>query len=89
MAFDKKDDGFLLRFLRCKKFDVDKALDMYVGYHQTRSHYPKVFQDFTVETVAPLLQSGVVSIMDGKSREGETVCRLSNQFCLMFTLLMA
>lgn len=36
------DDAFLLRFLRARKFDYDRALQLLVNYHTCRRTWPEV-----------------------------------------------
>lgn len=65
VVFNNKDDSFLLRFLRARKFDVDRALQLYINYHSNRRDYPKIFNEFTPQSVKDVLESGLFSVMDG------------------------
>ncbi|EDS28629.1 conserved hypothetical protein [Culex quinquefasciatus] len=40
----RRDDSFLLRFLRAKKFDVDKAFKMIQKYYKMKDEYPEIFK---------------------------------------------
>ncbi|XP_077989776.1 alpha-tocopherol transfer protein-like [Glandiceps talaboti] len=41
----RSDEAFLLRFLRARKFDVDRAFKNLVRYYEIRTSYPAVFDD--------------------------------------------
>ncbi|XP_070568208.1 alpha-tocopherol transfer protein-like [Ptychodera flava] len=49
------DEAFLLRFLRARKFDVDRAFKNLVRYYEVRKEYPAVFDDLTVSSVRHVL----------------------------------
>ena len=36
VVFERKDDKFLLRFLRARKFSLDRALQLYINYYKYR-----------------------------------------------------
>lgn len=40
----RQDDAFLLRFLRAKKFDVDKSFKMIQKYYTMKEHSPELFR---------------------------------------------
>nr|CAH8863044.1 unnamed protein product [Trichobilharzia regenti] len=54
------DDGFLLRFLRAKKFNRDNALRLYINYYILRLRYPDVFNNLTPSLVEHVFRGGVV-----------------------------
>jgi len=73
------DDGFLLRFLRVSKFDLDKAVDRLEKYFELQKEWPELYGDFTYKSVQHLLETGVSELMPEKDENGLTtiVFRLS------------
>ena len=65
----RRDDAFLLRFLRARKFDIDRAIQLYTNYFQFRKNHPEIFAEFNLEKVVPYLQTGTFSI-GNRSRDG-------------------
>lgn len=43
----RTDDEFLLRFLRARKFDQERAFKMLKNYYSTKKKYPEVFTNFS------------------------------------------
>lgn len=82
VVFERKDDAFLLRFLRARKFDQTRALDLYCNYYRSRRDYPLIFEEFTHQSVADLLQSGLVNILDNASARDCTKV-ISTYVCLL------
>lgn len=68
-----EDDKFLLAFLRARKFDVDKALQLFVNYHQFRHKHAKVLSTLSVASVEHVLKSGVLSVPDTRFYNGSKV----------------
>ncbi|XP_006818650.1 alpha-tocopherol transfer protein-like [Saccoglossus kowalevskii] len=69
----RSDDEFLLRFLRNKKFNVDKAFKMMVHHYKARRDYPKIFNNFKPSSVKYVFDANQQMICPGKDREGRTV----------------
>jgi len=61
LTFSRKDDKFLLRYLRAKKFDTDRALQLYVNYHRYRKKYEHVLGEITPKAAEHILKTGLVS----------------------------
>lgn len=57
------DDAFLLRFLRARKFDYDRALQLLLNYHAGRKAWPEVFQDLKPSTVKHVLDLGFLTVL--------------------------
>lgn len=57
------DDPFLLRFLRARKFDYDRALQLLVNYYSCRKNWPEVFSDLKPSAIKPVLDSGFVNVL--------------------------
>lgn len=77
------DDSFLLRFLRARKFDYDRALQLLLNYHAAHKAWPEVFQDLKPSTVQHVLDQGFLTVLprpdpNGRFilclRPGGTVC---------------
>ncbi|XP_068120452.1 alpha-tocopherol transfer protein-like [Hyperolius riggenbachi] len=67
------DDSFLLRFLRARKFDYDRALQLLVNYYSCRKGWPEVFTDLRPSAVRPVLDSGFISVLPHTDREGRRI----------------
>eukprot|EP00118_Oscarella_pearsei_P015147 m.134534 g.134534 ORF g.134534 m.134534 type:complete len:289 (+) comp38143_c0_seq1:11-877(+) len=72
----RRDDAFLLRFLRAKKFDVDRAFQQYKNFYQYRQN-PSIFAEYSLEKVRPLLERGMITI-GNRSREGAQVISMNS-----------
>ncbi|XP_006839333.1 PREDICTED: alpha-tocopherol transfer protein-like isoform X2 [Chrysochloris asiatica] len=57
------DDAFLLRFLRARKFDYDRALQLLVNYHSCRRSWPEVFTDLKPSALKDALASGFLTVL--------------------------
>ena len=66
----RRDDAFLVRFLRARKFDVDRAFTQYKSYFEYRKNHPEIFKEMTLEKVAPFLRSGTFTI-GNRTTEGK------------------
>ncbi|KAG8513286.1 Alpha-tocopherol transfer protein-like [Galemys pyrenaicus] len=57
------DDAFLLRFLRARKFDYDRALRLLLNYHGCRRAWPEVFDDLRPSALKGVLESGFLAVL--------------------------
>ncbi|XP_076786308.1 alpha-tocopherol transfer protein-like isoform X2 [Arvicanthis niloticus] len=57
------DDAFLLRFLRARKFDYDRALQLLVNYHGCRRSWPEVFSNLRPSALKDVLNSGFLTVL--------------------------
>ena len=74
LSFPRKDDKFLLRFLRARKFDQDRALQLFINYHKYRQKkYAHFFEDYSPQSVEHVLKSGLVGLLDSRARDGSKV----------------
>lgn len=71
--FSRGDDAFLLCFLRARKFDVERSLELYVNYHSHRRRHVSIMRDYHPCSVERVLRAGVISVLDQRSRDG---CRV-------------
>ena len=62
LTFPRKDDTFPLHYLRAKKFDTDRALQLYVNYHRYRKKYKG---EISPKAAEPILKTGLVSVLPG------------------------
>ena len=79
LKFTRKDGKFLLRFLRTKKFNVDRSLQLYVNYHKYRYKHSELLGgadgDVSLhhESVEHVLDCGLVTVLDARTVRGEKV----------------
>lgn len=67
------DDSFLLRFLRARKFDYDRALQLLLNYHAGRKAWPEVFQDLKPSTVKHVLDLGFLTVLPQPDPKGRYI----------------
>ena len=68
-----EDDGFLLRFLRARKFDLDRAEQLFINYHVIRHKHSGVIGEITPKSAERVLNSGMVTVLPHRTKEG---CRV-------------
>jgi len=85
LTFSRKDDKFLLRYLRAKKFDTDtcRALQLYVNYHKYRKKYEHVLGEVSPKAAEHILKTGLLSVLPERSRSGCKVVVIRAVLCLM------
>lgn len=71
--FSRQDDSFLLRFLRAKKFDVERSLQLYLNYYKYRHKHAQLMSDLSVQSVQHVLQRGLFAVLDTPSNTGSKV----------------
>ncbi|XP_064155541.1 alpha-tocopherol transfer protein-like [Anguilla rostrata] len=67
------DDAFLLRFLRARKFDYDRALQLLLNYHGSRRAWPEVFSDLRPSTVKHVLDLGFLTVLPQPDPNGRYI----------------
>ena len=67
------DDAFLLRFLRARKFDYERAYQLLVNYYTVRAENPDVFKDFKPSTIKHVLEDGVSTFLPKRNKDGQAV----------------
>lgn len=75
------DDAFLLRFLRARKFDYDRALQLLLNYHAGRKAWPEVFQDLKPSTVKHVLDLGFLTVLPQPDPNGRYILCLRPGGC--------
>uniref|UniRef100_A0A2K6P6Q4 Alpha tocopherol transfer protein like n=1 Tax=Rhinopithecus roxellana TaxID=61622 RepID=A0A2K6P6Q4_RHIRO len=69
------DDAFLLRFLRARKFDYDRALQLLINYHSCRRSWPEVFNNLKPSALKDVLASGFLTVLPHTDPRGcHVVC---------------
>ena len=77
VQFSRRDDRFLLCFLRARKFDVERALQLYVNYHLHRERNAGLLGDFQPHSSEGVLRGGIISVLEARSRDGSRVLMLN------------
>lgn len=73
-AGERVDDAFLLRFLRCKKFDVHRSLKVYEGYRSFRRDNGELLSDDREpQAVSHVWDSGLLGGLSCRDRKGRSV----------------
>ncbi|KAL8558746.1 hypothetical protein ACOMHN_043690 [Nucella lapillus] len=66
----RTDSGFLLRFLRCKKFEQERAFKQVVTYYNMRKDNPDVYENLTPKRVRHVLDEGVMAPLKDRAPDG-------------------
>ncbi|XP_077990719.1 alpha-tocopherol transfer protein-like [Glandiceps talaboti] len=69
----RNDDAFLLRYLRVRKFNVEKAYKTLVHYYEVRHQYKDIFTDFTPSAVTQQLEDQIHTILPERDSKGRRI----------------
>ncbi|XP_077990762.1 alpha-tocopherol transfer protein-like [Glandiceps talaboti] len=69
----RSDDGFLLRFLRNKKFNVDRAFHKLVHYYEVRRDYTDIFGLFQPLQYRYIFDAEMEMVCPGRDPQGRKV----------------
>lgn len=69
----REDEAFLLRFLRAKKFDVDKAFKMMSKYYWMKEHSPELFHVSPVSDLKYMLEMQIQCMLPQKDNHGRKI----------------
>ncbi|CAM9860336.1 alpha-tocopherol transfer protein-like [Lampetra fluviatilis] len=69
----RTDDGFLLRFLRARKFDHEETFKLVDSYYKCHETWPDVFQNFRPSAVKELLDNGFIRVLPQRDSKGRRV----------------
>lgn len=92
LKLHQSDDAFILRFLRARKFNQERALALILKYHKRRQSWPEVFDKVNNPTLLmPLLNAGCVFGMPSGAKDGTSVFmgRPGKQKNMVFTDFVA
>ena len=59
ILFTRDDDEFLIRFLRARKYDKDKAFQLLVNYNQFRRKHLSFFKSLKASCLRPVFEDGL------------------------------
>ncbi|XP_029645822.1 retinaldehyde-binding protein 1-like [Octopus sinensis] len=69
-CFPTEDDDHLLKFLRSKKFDVERTFELIKSHVKFKRKYPEVSEDLTFESVRECLLNGFPGILPERDAQG-------------------
>ncbi|KAG7281852.1 hypothetical protein CRUP_031101, partial [Coryphaenoides rupestris] len=72
-TFGEKPDGLLVRFIRARKYDVNRAFELMKGYVRFRRDYPELFENLTPEAVRSTIEAGYPGILPSRDKYGRVV----------------
>ena len=67
------DDRFLLRFLRAKKFEVERAFNSLVKYYELHLKHPDFFKNYKPSAIKHVLDDGFPMVFGQLDEEGRPV----------------
>lgn len=67
------DDEFLLKFLRSRKFDPDRALHLLQKYYRLRVDNPVLFQDFLPSAMKEVFSDNIQGILPHRAPSGAAI----------------
>ncbi|XP_033104263.1 alpha-tocopherol transfer protein-like [Anneissia japonica] len=72
----RRDDRFILRFLRAKKFEVDRSFKTLVKYYELKEKHPDFFKDYKPSSIAHVLDDGFPVVLDLPDNDGRPILAL-------------
>ncbi|XP_002730376.1 alpha-tocopherol transfer protein-like [Saccoglossus kowalevskii] len=67
------EDAFFVRYLRNKKYDVDRAFKMIVNYYEVRRKYPELYNNCRPSAYKQLYELGIQGILPKRDNQGRLV----------------
>ena len=71
--FERKDDAFLLQFLRARKFDKDRAFNLLVNYCHFRRRHRQFFRSLRASCLRPVFEDGLPMVMPERDHLGRSI----------------
>lgn len=68
-----EDDKFILRFLRSKKFDLNRAEQLYINYHTFRHKHSHLLGEISPAAAEHVLTTGLITVLPHRTKDG---CRV-------------
>ncbi len=65
-----EDDQFLLRFLRARKFDVERSKQLFVNYYKYRAKYSTLLGELSPKAAEATLKENIISVLPHRSKDG-------------------
>lgn len=69
----RQDNSFLLRFLRAKKFDVDKSFRMLQKYYWMKENSPELFHVSPPSELKNMLEMQIQCMLNTKDQHGRQI----------------
>lgn len=69
----RTDDEFLLRFLRARKFDYDRAYNLLLNFYKMKAENRELFVHLKPSTVRHVLDADVIAPLENRDREGRRI----------------
>ena len=69
----RTDDAFLLRFLRARKFDYDRAYNLLINYYTIRANNLDIIGHITPSSVEHVYDTGAITILPRRDKEGRRI----------------
>lgn len=68
-------------FLRARKFNVDKAFQLYVNYHTFRHKNSDILADLSLKSIEHVFHRGIIKVLDPRFRDGsKAICVYPGQW---------
>ncbi|KAK3564732.1 hypothetical protein QTP86_024879 [Hemibagrus guttatus] len=69
----EKPDVMYIRFIRARKYDVNRAFELMKGYVRFRRDYPELFENLSPEAVRSTIEAGYPGILSSRDKYGRVV----------------
>lgn len=73
VVFARQDDHFLLCFLRARKFNVERAFQLYLNYYKYRHKHAHLLGELSTRSVAHVLRRDFIALLDTPTNSGSKV----------------